>query len=41
MNTQNKKKRYGIVRFAVDFLLTVFTGGLWLCYLIFRALRNR
>lgn len=39
MNVKTKKK-YGPVRFLVDFVLTVLTGGLWLVYLIFRALRN-
>lgn len=39
MNVKTKKK-YGPVRFMIDCLLTVITGGLWLCYLIFRALRN-
>lgn len=31
---------YGIVGFAVDLVLTCLTGGLWLIYLIFKALRK-
>lgn len=38
MNT--RKKKYGLGRFIIDFVLTVVTGGLWLLYLVLRALRS-
>ncbi len=34
------KKKYGVGRFCIDFTLTVLTGGLWLLFLVFRALRS-
>lgn len=34
------KKKYTFGRFCVDFVLTVITGGLWLLWLVFRALRS-
>ena len=33
-------RRYGFVRFMVDIVLTIITGGLWLLYLIFKVLRK-
>jgi hypothetical protein len=32
-------KRYGLLNFIGDIFLTAITGGLWLVYKVFRALR--
>jgi hypothetical protein len=32
-------KRYGLLNFIGDIFLTIITGGLWLVYKVFRALR--
>lgn len=37
----SRKKKYGLGRFVLDFVLTVVTGGLWLLFLLFRALSRR
>ena len=36
-NVKNKRGTFGLI---VDFLLTIFTGGLWLVWLIIKYLRN-
>ena len=37
---QPRRKRYGKVHILVDFLLTIFTGGLWLLWIFIRFLRS-
>lgn len=37
---RNMKKKRGTFGLIVDFLLTIFTGGLWLVWLIIKYLRN-
>jgi hypothetical protein len=39
-NTRPQKK-YGLLNFALDLVLTVFTGGLWLIWIFVREMRNR
>lgn len=34
------KKKYGILNFLLDLVLTGFTGGLWLIWIVFRFLRR-
>lgn len=34
------KKKRGTFGLIVDFLLTIFTGGLWLIWLLIKYLRN-
>ena len=36
----SKHKKYTILNFVVDALLTLVTGGLWLIYVFARELRN-
>lgn len=35
-----KEKKYGVIDFLIDLLLTSITGGLWLVYLLFKFIRN-
>ena len=35
------KRKYGLGKFIIDALLTVFTGGLYLIYVFIREMRNR
>lgn len=35
------RKRYGILNFALDVILTLITGGLWLIWIFVREMRNR
>ena len=35
------RQKYGIVNFAIDALLTVITGGLWLIWIFVREMRRR
>lgn len=34
------KKKYGILNFLLDLVLTGLTGGLWLIWIVFRFLRR-
>ena len=34
------KKKYGILNFLLDLVLTGLTGGLWLIWIVFRFLRK-
>jgi hypothetical protein len=36
-----KRKKYTLVNFAIDLLLTFLTGGLWLIWIFVREMRNR
>lgn len=33
--------KYGLMRFILDIILTVFTGGLWLIWIFVREMRKR
>ena len=33
-------RRYGVINFAFDLLLTMITGGLWLIWIFVREMRN-
>lgn len=35
------RKRYGLLNFALDVLLTCVTGGLWLIWIFVREMRRR
>lgn len=35
-----RKKHYTGFHLFVDFMLTIFTGGLWLIWVLIRALRS-
>lgn len=35
------QRRYGFMSFALDVLLVVVTGGLWLIWIFVREMRNR
>lgn len=35
-----KRKKYGFFHLLVDFALTLLTGGLWLIWIVIRALRS-
>lgn len=35
------KKKYGILNFAFDAILTMITGGLWLIWVFVREMRGR
>lgn len=35
------KKKYGVMNFAVDVVLTTVTGGFWLIWVFAREMRNR
>ena len=35
------RQKYGIVNFAIDALLTMITGGLWLIWIFVREMRRR
>jgi hypothetical protein len=35
-----RQKRYGLFNFALDATLTVFTGGLWIIWIIVRESRG-
>lgn len=34
------KKKYGILNFLLDLVLTGLTGGLWIIWIVFRFLRR-
>jgi len=34
-------KRYGLINFTIDALLTIFTGGLWLIWIFVREVRRK
>jgi uncharacterized membrane protein YjgN (DUF898 family) len=34
-----KKRKYGVMSFALDCILTVITGGLWLIWVFVREMR--
>ena len=34
------KKRYTLINFAFDAMLTIFTGGLWLIWVFVREVRS-
>lgn len=34
------KKKYGILNFLIDLVLTGLTGGLWFIWIVFRFLRR-
>lgn len=34
-------KRYGLINFAIDATLTIFTGGLWLIWIFVREVRKK
>lgn len=34
------RKRYGLGSLIIDFVLTMFTGGLWLIWILIRYLRS-
>lgn len=36
-----EKKKYGVIRFLFDCLLTVCTGGFWLIWIFGREMRTR
>jgi cytochrome b subunit of formate dehydrogenase len=36
----NTKSKYGFWAFVLDLFLIVITGGIWLIWMIFRALRS-
>ena len=36
-----KTRRYGLLSFALDAILTLITGGLWLIWIFVREMRNR
>lgn len=35
------RRKYNLINFAWDILLTVLTGGLWLVWIFIREMRNR
>jgi hypothetical protein len=35
------RKRYGLLSFAFDAILTLLTGGLWLIWIFVREMRSR
>lgn len=36
-----RPKRYGFLRFMLDLVLTVVTGGIWLLWLLFSYMHRR
>jgi len=38
---RNKRRKYTLVNFIIDILLTLITGGLWLIWIFVREMRNR
>lgn len=36
-----KHKKYGLINFGFDVLLTLVTGGFWLIWIFVREMRNR
>ena len=37
---KSKKQRYGIINFAFDAMLTIFTSGFWLIWVFVRETRR-
>lgn len=35
------KKRYGILNFCGDVVMTIFTSGFWVIWIFVREMRNR
>ena len=35
-----RRRRYTIINFLIDVLLTIFTGGFWLIWIFAREMRN-
>ena len=35
------RSRYGLINFALDAILCLLTGGLWLIWIFVREMRNR
>lgn len=38
--SRTKTKKYGFGHLLLDFALTIFTGGLWLIWILIRFLRT-
>lgn len=36
-----RPKRYGFLRFMLDVVLTIITGGIWLLWMAFSYIRRR
>lgn len=36
----NRKKKYGLMAFLFDVIMTCITGGLWLIWIFVREMRN-
>jgi hypothetical protein len=37
----NRKRKYGLMHFLLDVLLTIVTGGLWLLFKLFQYFHRR
>lgn len=35
------RRRYGLLNFTLDVVLTILTGGFWLIWIFVREMRNR
>lgn len=41
MPRNSRRRRYGLMAFAFDFVMCVVTAGFWLVWIFVREMRNR